>query len=132
MNAGIKDLIVKEAQTCFYLHGFRKTTVDEIASHLSISKKTLYKYFSSKDELIKATIAQIMEPLITEINAAIEKRASISDAVKSLFRFTLKLSANVSTPMMNDIRIMPDFWQVVEKERRKVGKSHLPFSSRLI
>ena len=119
MNEGIRELIVKEAQSCFYVHGFRKTTVDEIASHLSISKKTLYKYFSSKDELIKATIAQIMEPLITQINTAIEKRSSISEAVNGLFSFTQKLSNTISTPMLNDIRIMPDFWQIVEKERRK-------------
>jgi AcrR family transcriptional regulator len=123
MKEKLRDLIVMEAQSCFYLHGFKKTSVDEIVSHLRISKKTLYKYFISKDELIKAVIVRMMEPLITEIDSAIEKRSSIFDAVKGLYNFSQKLSANVSGPMLNDMRLMPDYWQVVEQERRKaLGK----------
>jgi AcrR family transcriptional regulator len=123
MTKDIQNLIVKEAQACFYLHGFKKTTVDEIVSHLKISKKTLYNYFVSKDELIKAVIIQTMEPLICDINTAIENQSSIFDAIQGLYNFSHKLSATISPTMLRDMRLMPEFWQVVELERRKaLGK----------
>nr|WP_277443753.1 helix-turn-helix domain-containing protein [Pelotomaculum isophthalicicum] len=37
-------------------YGFRKFTIDDIASDLGISKKTIYKYFISKKSLIGAVV----------------------------------------------------------------------------
>lgn len=42
-------------------YGFRRFTMDEIAGDLGISKKTLYKYFRSKDQLIGDLIDQALE-----------------------------------------------------------------------
>jgi AcrR family transcriptional regulator len=44
-------------------NGFHKTTMDEIAKELRISKKTIYKHFSSKDELVRAVFVRIRNDL---------------------------------------------------------------------
>lgn len=44
-----------------YSRGLKKLTMDEIAQKLGVSKKTLYKYFASKDELITAFFQTIYE-----------------------------------------------------------------------
>ena len=36
-------------------YGLKKFTVDEVATTLRISKKTIYQYFSGKDEILNDT-----------------------------------------------------------------------------
>lgn len=48
--------IVKSALELFYYHGFHATGVEQIRAVAGVSKKTLYKYFPSKDELIVAAL----------------------------------------------------------------------------
>ena len=120
MNLGLSEHIVMEAHKCFHLYGFRKTSVDEIASGMGISKKTIYKYFSSKDDLIRSVIELVMEPLIVEMDSIIEKKIPVPDAFKALFKVIQKLSSGISRPMLDDIRMLPESWELIERKRRKV------------
>lgn len=61
----------------FFEFGIRNLNMDDISSHLKISKKTLYQYFKSKEDLIEHLFAydsfkwdkKISEIKIDEINA---------------------------------------------------------------
>lgn len=44
--------IVDSARELFKKYGIKKTSMDEIAKNAGVTKKTVYSYFSSKDELI--------------------------------------------------------------------------------
>jgi AcrR family transcriptional regulator len=48
----IKEKILKGTDELFMKYGVRSISMDDIARHLSISKKTLYQYFADKDELV--------------------------------------------------------------------------------
>src|SRR5882672_4465770 len=50
----MKQRILETADRLFYLRGIRAVGVDTIAAETSISKRTLYNHFPSKDELISA------------------------------------------------------------------------------
>ncbi len=47
-----KDKILKGAADLFTRYGIRSISMDDIARHLSVSKKTLYQHFVDKDELV--------------------------------------------------------------------------------
>lgn len=47
-----KEKILKGTEELFMKYGVRSISMDDIARHLSISKKTLYQYFADKDELV--------------------------------------------------------------------------------
>jgi len=49
----IKDRILHTAYEKFQQYGFSKVTMEEIAADLGISKKTLYKYFSNKEHVLR-------------------------------------------------------------------------------
>jgi len=52
----MKESILKKSGEIFLKFGFKSVTMDEIASEMGISKKTIYKYFKTKAELVdKAT-----------------------------------------------------------------------------
>lgn len=59
--------ILKAAKTAFLKHGIQGTTMDKIALEAELGKGTLYLYYSSKEELILALIAEDLEKLIEKV-----------------------------------------------------------------
>lgn len=49
-----KDKVFQTASRLFYQHGYRAIGVDTIAAESGIGKMTLYRHYSSKDDLITA------------------------------------------------------------------------------
>lgn len=48
--------IVQQAQQYFFQYGYSKVTLSEIATEMGISKKTIYNYFSGKEQLLHAVL----------------------------------------------------------------------------
>lgn len=48
----VKDKILEGAEKLFFQYGVRSVSMDDVARELSMSKKTLYQYFTNKDELV--------------------------------------------------------------------------------
>lgn len=57
----MQESIIKKAAGEINRFGFRRFTMDDIAGGLGISKKTLYKHFPSKGELIAAVLKKNLE-----------------------------------------------------------------------
>jgi len=53
----IKADISKTAMDMFLTQGFEATTVDEIAKRVGVSRRSLFRYFTSKEEMAAADIA---------------------------------------------------------------------------
>jgi AcrR family transcriptional regulator len=51
-----KERIQAKADELFMRFGIRSISMDDIAAELSMSKKTLYQFFSDKDELVDAVV----------------------------------------------------------------------------
>ena len=58
-----RDRILEVADRLFYRQGLRAVGVDALASELGISKKTLYRHFPSKDDLVVAYLKGRFRPL---------------------------------------------------------------------
>lgn len=48
----IKEKILKGSEELFRRYGVRSISMDDIARHLSVSKKTLYQHFADKEDLV--------------------------------------------------------------------------------
>lgn len=48
--------ILEEAEKLAFEHGYRRFNMDELSKRLRMSKKTVYEYFSSKDELFATAL----------------------------------------------------------------------------
>ena len=48
----IREKLLRGAEELFLKYGVRSVSMDDIARHLSVSKKTLYQYFVDKDEIV--------------------------------------------------------------------------------
>ena len=56
----VRERILEESEMLFFRYGVRRVTMDDVAKALGMSKKTLYQYYSDKDELVaEATQAHL-------------------------------------------------------------------------
>ncbi len=58
----MQERILDTADRLFYGQGIRAIGVDTIAAEIGISKRTLYNYFPSKDDLIVAYLSRRLRP----------------------------------------------------------------------
>ena len=63
-------------------YGIRSITMDEIATTLGISKKTIYQFFTDKDDLVYAVIEQEIGKNVDE---CLQYRNAASDAIHEIF-----------------------------------------------
>ncbi len=89
----IKDRIIAGAEELFLKYGIRSVSMDDVARHLSMSKKTLYQYFSDKDEIVTLVAETHMhgdqkqyEELFNTADNAIDELVKISTCLKRDFQ----------------------------------------------
>lgn len=51
-----KDRIISQTYDLFMRYGIRSVSMDDIAYHLAISKKTIYQYYEDKDALVEGVL----------------------------------------------------------------------------
>src|SRR4051794_35801075 len=61
--AAMERRILETTDRLFYGQGIRAVGVDTIAAEIGISKRTLYNYFPSKDDLIIAYLSRRIRPV---------------------------------------------------------------------
>lgn len=99
---------------CFEKHfnhfGFKKTSVDEVAKELKISKKTIYQFFSTKEEILYYIVnkiaydyCQYMEDKLAGILAYHEKLSILLKMILSESRKWLTLKDNFEYKFKSDL-----------------------------
>lgn len=80
-------------------YGIRSVSMDDIANHLGMSKKTLYQYFSDKDELVTAVLNTHINEMQTDCSHC---RVQAIDAVHEIFvtMDTIMLKIGNMNPML--------------------------------
>lgn len=56
-----KERILEKTHELFNRYGIRSVSMDDIAAQLGMSKKTLYQYYSDKDELVNAVFSKVLD-----------------------------------------------------------------------
>jgi AcrR family transcriptional regulator len=105
--------IVDGAMELFYKFNFTRVTTDEIASHIGVSKKTIYNYFGSKKEILSEGISQLKKEMNQELDAILSQKD---------LHFTDKLKLNLTTIAIHLNKITPHFGEDLRKNVPEVWK----------
>jgi AcrR family transcriptional regulator len=81
----MKERILETADRLFYGQGIRAVGVDTIAAEIGISKRTLYNYFPSKDELILAYLSRRFVPINVSERPPLEQILRVFDWLERWF-----------------------------------------------
>ena len=103
---GVRDAILDATDTLLARFGYRKMTVEDIATEAGIGKGTIYLHFASKEEVVLSHIDRIVERLKERLTKIAYSDASATDRLRQmllmrvLFRFD---SIQHYTQSLNDL-----------------------------
>ena len=66
----VKQDIIEVAASIFSRFGYKKTTMEDIASAINMGKSSLYYYFKSKEEIFEAVVvheAELLKKSLQEV-----------------------------------------------------------------
>lgn len=116
-----KTRIIEFSSNKFFAEGFYKTTIDEIARELCISKNTIYKYFPNKENLTWATIEHTVLTVGSLIAPVLD---SNDNALVKLVKMFEILSNNIikfSDKWMRDLQLhAPRLWEKIDGLRKEL------------
>jgi AcrR family transcriptional regulator len=121
-----KKRIMDEAQALFFRFGFSKVTMDEAADSLGMSKKTLYRFFSSKEELLQEITRAHQGQCEAELTAiCIQPDVDPLERLKRYTNYVTAIFAKMSDALLHDLRKhAPEIWHSVEEHRQDCLNKH--------
>src|SRR5947207_15195498 len=81
-HASPAERILAAADRLFYHHGIRAVGVDAVAAEAGVSKRTLYNYYASKDDLIAAYLVARFRHIAPSDAPAREQRLGYLDRLQ--------------------------------------------------
>ncbi len=117
----IKERILAKSEEMFTQFGYSKVKMEEIATGLGISKKTLYKFFPSKENLVREMLDSRrcdVENHIAEL--WMDESQDFVGKLKKLMDYVGKQTSKINGPLLWDLqRNIPEIWDEIQKFRKE-------------
>lgn len=114
-----KKLEILERATAVYMKfGIKSVTMDDLSRELSMSKKTIYKYFSDKTELVNDIISMKVQ---MDQALCINSTQQASNAIEDLLSITETVTENIGN--INPIVFLdlqkhfPEAWGIIKRHK---------------
>ena len=115
-----KEKILRASCEVFFSKGFYKIPVDEIAANLKMSKKTIYKYFSTKEDLVREVAHIFINTHSSNIGAIIRKKYNAIEKLYHIFNYLGSAILSVNEKWFSDFHDhFPEIWEEIEVFRSK-------------
>lgn len=115
-----KQRIIDVAGKRFREQGITKVTLDEIASELGMSKKTMYKFFPSKEDLLSAVVHGVMNYLRAHVERIVASDKPFVEKASELLSHLARQIGTTSRQFFIDLqRVAPDLWKEMDEFRRQ-------------
>lgn len=117
----IREKILEGTEMLFTKYGIRSVSMDDIARHLSVSKKTLYQHFADKDELVY----RMSERYLARTSKNYEQIKSTSgNSVEELSRISVRMKQDfesMNPSMLFDLqKFHPKAWGLYNQHKTQV------------
>lgn len=108
--------IVQRATVIFTRFGIKSVTMDDIAHELGISKKTLYKYFKDKNDLIVKGVQMKIDADEKQCVACVEGNAI--DELFTISEFVIQNLANINPSVIFELKkYHPEAFEILNKHK---------------
>ena len=115
-----RQRILDKASDQFFMLGYSRVTMDELAGELGMSKKTLYKFFPSKVDLLEAIVRNFIQQVIGEQDRILnDATLDFEKRLSELMKLMVRVFSKVNPLLMRDVqRAAPEVWEIIERTRR--------------
>lgn len=117
-----RQRIIAYAQRVFFDRGFRRVTIEELCFGMALSKRTFYKYYKNRDELVMGVFAHIGANSMVKVVENLLSDRPVPEVLERHFQLlSQEVFGNISVTFMADIQtLMPDLWQMVDNSRNQI------------
>lgn len=119
-----KERIIQLVTDLFFRFGVKSITMDDVAKHLSISKKTLYKHFADKNELLLKCCNYDLDKRKAAFDEISQKATDAVEELMLMMSHMEMMLGSMNPNLLFDIRkYYPQAWQsyVSFKEEHMFG-----------
>lgn len=107
-----KDRILLGAEELFFKYGIKSVTMDDIAKHLAISKKTIYQFFSDKNELVETLMTVQLKEDECEFKQIQEESENVIVEVFNMMKHMGTMFSKVNPNVFYDLqKYHPNAWK---------------------
>ena len=99
-----KDRLIVHAATLFAKNGCKAVTMDDIANSMGMSKRTIYKYFSDKKDLLEACLLYFIELHDMDFQQILNSVENIIAAFFKLIENTSKIFFQLKFNFLNELK----------------------------
>jgi AcrR family transcriptional regulator len=109
--------ILQAADELFNTRGYKSVTIRDLAEKLGMSKKTIYQYFSGKEEIATAVIETVMGRIAEKFDRLKPGPDPIAELRSTLEQVKAEV-VRMNPLFLEDIqKFLPDVWQRVREFR---------------
>ncbi len=115
-----KVKILTAAKGIYTRQGFYKTSMDDVAKELGMSKKTIYKHFESKEVLVENVVDMIMENIGKNVDTILKSDTNALEKILAHVELMSNTVFRFSDKWLSDIRMYaPELWIRIDEFRTK-------------
>jgi AcrR family transcriptional regulator len=123
----LKERIIEEAAVLFSQNGVRSITMSDIASHLGISKRTLYEVFNDKEDLLEACINRTAKRANEEMKQLVAESENVIEAVMRIYAKHLNDKHKRNRIIIHDLRkYHPRLYQNLDCRQKEETNMFIP------
>ncbi len=113
-----KERIQHAAYELFFRYGIKSVTMDDIAKHLSMSKKTIYQFFRDKDEVVHTLMEQALAKDRQDFHDITKAAANVVEEVFVMMKKMHEIFGNINPNIFYDLKkYHPKTWELFHKFR---------------
>lgn len=126
-KSSLKTHVVKAAAASFYRDGIKNVRMDDIASELSISKRTLYELFSDKEELLLEVAKVHHQEMLEYLKSVTQKAENVLEVIIGFYIRTTEDFQRTNASYYEDMKKYPRVMEYLEVNRRESARSAIAF-----
>jgi AcrR family transcriptional regulator len=89
-----KQRILAAAQYCYERDGIKKTNINDIAKQAKITRRTVYRYFSSHDEIILEVFEHVIDGFWQSLSDSVITTQSFGETIVDALLFSIQYANN--------------------------------------
>ena len=115
------DRIISGGEELFSQQGIKSVTMDDIAKHLGMSKKTIYLHFKDKNELVIALVKKRQHEDENQLCVMIGKSENVIEEMINMMKASEEIFSRINPVVIHDLqKYHPDAWKEFQKFKAEV------------
>jgi AcrR family transcriptional regulator len=106
------ERIVSGSEELFLKAGIKSVTMDDIATHLGMSKKTIYQFFKDKNELVFALVKKKLKDDEEQVAAIISQSGNVIEEMINMMKCSEEIFSRINPIVIHDLqKYHPEAWK---------------------